>query len=734
MNKLYLLIALLFVLLTSNASAATTFYGNFNDTTTTCGVNTTSWPTNFVSAGNIVWNSTSQNGKCVGYYQNTNAGSPFSAKLACSPLLNVTPNFVLTYWVYTSSANALDANNPETWLSIWDSNNTVMRNTVDLGNTATTRGNQTMIKAGPAIGSGTAIEHFFNGSQVASTSGDEITYDRWHNVTVHKLSNGTMRMFVDEQLRFATISNSTISNNNTYLCLAAHRGRTVFFDNVTLTDGAGIASTTINATRTEYLEYENAYVTASVVNAPIADNLTFAYTIWYANGTGELMQTYTFVTVATNFSYTNFVNLGNNTNRTETRKISLFVNSTTSQLFNFTYPNVSVTVYKPTLDNCTLTQTRTINASLVDENGFAPILNTTTEFNGNITAVTGQRYSFGLQYNATNTSTAFVCIFPSWATYELQDSFTYYKTGAYSTRNYYLSTTLSNVSIPLTFYLLSITDSSELDLLLKDNIGNVIGDNVISVQRYFVTQNAYITVAQGLTDDSGRTNTWIYQPANTFRFIITTRAGEPVGSFTRVVDSSVQTGTSVSTGNGIYSLTFVVGQGGSSLYNQFGSIYAACTFVNTTGVLGCDVIDSTGASTSSTLFVNNLTMNGWVNICTSSGAGSSMTLTCTIPNWNTSYLNYQLNIYNPDGTYFTAVSGTIQARNFAIDWGDLGFIVTLFIIIFMFGVGAWNPAVALILGGAGLVAAYAIGAFQVGLGSLIGMLLVIAIIIWKGKT
>ena len=737
MNKLYLLIAILFVLLTSNANAATTFYGNFNDTGTTCGFNTTAWPNNLASGTGITWNATSINGKCVGYYERDPLvpSVAHSAKTACSPLLNVTPNFVLTYWVYASSVQAFDINNPEVWLSIWDSNNTPMRNAVDVGNTASPNGNQTMIKGGPAAGTGGTIAHIFNGSQVGSVDAGQLTYDRWHNVTVHKLANGTMRLFFDEVLQLAATSNSSIEKNNTYLCLGAHKGKTVLFSNVTLTDGAGIASTDINTTRQEYLEYENATISASVVGATVGDNLTFSYTIWYQNGTGELMQRYTYLAPSSNFTYTNVVNLGNNTNRTETRKISLFVNSTTSQLFNYTYANVSVTVYKPTLDNCTLTNTPTINVTILQEGTFGPAYNFTVEFNGNITPpVTGRYYSFGLQKNFTNTNNGTICIFPSWANYTLKDHFTYYAP-SYSTRNYYLSTQLTNISTPVTFYALLATDSSEVDITLKDSLSNLVPNYVINAQRYFVNLNAYLTVAQGLTDDSGRTNVFIYQPAGTYVFLVTTREGAIVGRFTQVIDSSIQTGTDAN-GNGIYALTLNLGQGSSNIYKQFGSTTATCSFSNQTTVLSCTVADQTGAAASSQLDVANMTRLGWSTVCTSQATGSSATLVCQIGNgWNTSIYSYNLLLRNNDGSYTTAYTGTLDftTNSLRTSWGTTGFVGTMFIVLMAFGIGIFSPAAALVMSGIGLVASFAFGLLDIGIGSLVGFLCIIALIIWKSR-
>ena len=309
-----------------------------------------------------------------------------------------------------------------------------------------------------------------------------------------------------------------------------------------------------------------------------------------------------------------------------------------------------------------------------------------------------------------------------------------YSYAGYSSRSYHANTSISNVAKNYSLYLLNTADSGELDISLKDNVGNPIAGYTLEIQRYFISTGAYITVAQIVTDYAGRGFTYVYQPAVKYQIIALDESGNVAKVFDNViVDSSIQTGV-LGSGAGIYALELTIGGELNQGFHQFGSISVSCTFDNSTTVLGCVVVDNTGATTSMQLDVSNLTINGWTRICTSSATGSSATLLCTIGDgWDKNLFQYSLILQNPDGTYFTAYSGTLDFRGMVINWGANGFLLTLFTFLTLAAIGAWNPVVALFLGGAGLVFAQVLGAFAVGQGTLIGILLVIVLLVWKSR-
>lgn len=481
-----------------------------------------------------------------------------------------------------------------------------------------------------------------------------------------------------------------------------------------------------------YSENDNANVTAVFTDVAAGSVLSVNFTMLMQNGT-SIKQTKTATTGGnlSNLSISSLFNVGAaSISAVEWRNFSsvAVINETLSNA-----TNVSVSVYRFILTNCSASsasQTRTINFSFIDEQGNQPLKNVTMEIVGNVTGRANSSFSFTL--NFTDIASGGLCLYPTTTNYSMTFDAIYHTAG-YTSRNYRAFGYFDNVSKQYLLYLLATSVSSEVDFTLKDPIGNKQPGYILDVQRYFYASNSYETVAQAKTDYNGRAFTYLYQPANSFRVVVRNSNGVPVQTFTPVViDSSVQTG-SITGGGGIYAISLTLGQGTQPIYDQFGNIYAACAFSNSTGVLSCTVIDSTLQATSAVLTVDNMTMDGWVNVCTATGVGSSSTPSCAISDWTKSVFRYKLDIYNPDGTFFTAYSGSIDYRSLVLDWGTYGFLLTWLAVITMGAVGIWNPIASLALGGGALVISWMLGIFNVGFATVISFMVLIMLIVWRSR-
>lgn len=306
----------------------------------------------------------------------------------------------------------------------------------------------------------------------------------------------------------------------------------------------------------------------------------------------------------------------------------------------------------------------------------------------------------------------------------------------YQNRQRFLNITVgSNTS--LVQYMLSTSAASEADFKVQDYLSNPIPNYTVQVQKFFPSLNSYQTIDEQKTDYAGKTTSWLYQPSSTYRIIILNNFAYVEAKDSVILNSQVQTGT-LSNGNGVYYILLTLTGGGNNVYKQFGSVNSSCLFNNGTTVLTCTLVDNSGTAFGSQLQVANLTPTGWVTICNSVATGTTATLLCTIGSgWNTSVFSYALSLRNSDGSYFTVATGTLDFRTTVVSWGTNGLFATLILILafFMLGVfiGGANPITALLSLDFGLILAYVIGAFDIGLGGLISLLVVSVLIMWRSR-
>lgn len=383
----------------------------------------------------------------------------------------------------------------------------------------------------------------------------------------------------------------------------------------------------------------------------------------------------------------------------------------------------------PILTNCTSIPlditTPIFTYYIKDETTQNVVKNATIELSINITTLSNA--TFGFQLNLTNTDYTSICS----STNNISSVLFY---ANYYASGYFQRTYLNFVNLNITsnqsslLYLLQSALSSELDITVKDYAQNPLVNYIVAAQRYFPTLNAYLQVTQALTDYNGHGTMQIQPSGSPYIFVITDRSGSLVATFSPV---NINSGLLIATN--IYGITFTVNAPAYSIYKQFGQVTAVCTFTNATAILNCLVSDASGIATRSQLVVNTLNNSGFIQSCYTSASSASTTLICSIPSWNTTIFNYVLTVFNPDGTNFVADQGSFDYRVILINWGTSGFIITLFIFLVLMAFGAWNPITSIVLGGFALLVSYLIGAFNISFAALIGIILVIAIMIWKSR-
>jgi hypothetical protein len=285
----------------------------------------------------------------------------------------------------------------------------------------------------------------------------------------------------------------------------------------------------------------------------------------------------------------------------------------------------------------------------------------------------------------------------------------------YSTRTYYIP--FSNTTINA--YLLKT--SSGLSQLFKtvNLYDNEVVGAVINVRKFI--SGSWITVAQGITDDTGTVGIAL-SPLINYN-AIASKTGYINRTRTFTPSTSV--------------VKFIFGAENIPNYLSWLSdrVKSNCTYTNTTyRDMACDVNDTAG-------IVVNTVMKAWqysgitpTQICQNEDATAPYNLNCTFTNLNRTFY-WTLSAVTDDGT-FQLDSGWKQYTTI-FNYGMMGLFVMLMMFIIIGFVGMWNPPIAIILSVLSLIIGYLLNFInfgEAGIGAVISIVLVGIVFAFKIKS
>lgn len=510
----------------------------------------------------------------------------------------------------------------------------------------------------------------------------------------------------------------------------------------------GTPTRTLTVDKNNYTEGDSANLSIAVNSLNLNTNVTSNFSVKYANGT-VVWFLQSINDTQTNPVYLSYslpvgaVSAVSNFNETIVFNVSTNLSLSNGTWINFN--NISsALLHKIVLQNCRIiasTSPSALTFTTYDENTLNYLNGTYYQLtlNASLPGKTFQRnYSFiwnntipvgsFMQANTT------VCIYPEWQTYYVQ-GLILYTNNSYVVRNYRVFSNLSEVRKNVTLYSIQnstfSSSTAEVDFTLKDYAGNLLSGYTIQVQRYFVGNGSFIGVAQAVTDYAGRAITYLDTSAQSFRVIVLDADGNFVQSFSPVVLTA-----SLLVATNTYGLTLTIQPQDYSIYPWFGHVSANCAFNNATSLLSCDVNDATQIGVSSTLTVQNLSINGWSTICTSSATGASATLVCSVPGWNNSIFKYQLLIYDSNGVYFQAGEGILDYRVSpfgSVSWGAGGWLIALILCVALFALGFQNMNAALAMLALAIIGISWLNIITISLYAEISLLLLIGLMMWKSR-
>lgn len=502
----------------------------------------------------------------------------------------------------------------------------------------------------------------------------------------------------------------------------------------------GTPTRTLSLDKSNYTESENANLTIAVSALNLNSNITSNFSVKYANGS-VIWFLRTVNDTQTNPVYlsysmpTGVVSSVSNLNETIIFNVSTNLSLTNGTWINFNNITSSL-LHKITLQNCRITYSTSPSAltfTTFDEDSLVYINGTYYQMDVNV-SLFGNSFQRNYSFIKNNTipvgsfmqANMTVCIYPEWQTYSV-NGLVVYTNNSMVSRVFVVNTNLSEVRKNVSLYLLSNQTADQVIIFVNDENGLPVENVKVDVQRYFVGNGSYISVAQILSDFEGKGTTYLRVNDLFYRFALSIN-----GTLVTSIPPTViicQSGTCPP-----YTITLPLDRAGQShLIERFGQFSTICSFNNATNYLTCDVLDSSGLTTHANLTVENYGAIAWNQVCSNYCQSNVCTLVCLIPNGNTSMSRYTVYAYDSENEPVIAASGVLDYRVQLISWGTTGLYLGLIIVPTLFLLGRFNPVAAITMALIGLIAGAYTAMLPITVGSLVGLIAVAAIIIWKIK-
>jgi hypothetical protein len=483
----------------------------------------------------------------------------------------------------------------------------------------------------------------------------------------------------------------------------------------------------IASDKNDYIEFEDAlitlYVKDEVGRATFTANITFVYNNTY--NTSVFLDSYTTNSDLRIFSNT-FDTLQSFSDN-ETRKY--FANLTISSQNSSRIMNSAVqqlTVYKIILTNCSagsISQTKALTFFVKDEETDGPIQNATIEATFDVWKTGEIKRNYAWKFYLENTDNQSICIYPSWATYTIDSMIQYYKTG-YKDRTYFIFANISNATTGTNLYLLDLNTGDILIVYVRDENGNKVQDAIVKIQRYFVGNNSYKTVAQLKTDFEGKGVSFVRVNEIYYKFIIEK-------NFVVLRETQPTIITCISGGCPPYTLTLTISEQQPAKYFRYvGKIAYACQLNEETNILKCTVSDTSQLMQKSRLLVEKKGALKFDTLCDNTCESSACTLTCDLGNRTNKIYRYMLFAYFPKSPVVLE-QNILDYLTGLISWGSQGLLLSFLIVATLFFVGIWNPVVSMVFAFLGIITGYLFGMIPVSISSLIGLGIALSILIYK---
>ena len=289
-----------------------------------------------------------------------------------------------------------------------------------------------------------------------------------------------------------------------------------------------------------------------------------------------------------------------------------------------------------------------------------------------------------------------------------------YSSAKYKARNFYFSLANRSHNI-LNLYLLSLGNSTDVVITSKDESGNLIQNATLSLLRYYVDSNSYVTVAMERTNEQGEAifdvdfDDAFYQTLGKYKEFQVLTSGTKIFSTTLTIKIDTLTNPF----SGIDAVT---------------RVRSNITFNNETQTFSFFFSDGDGLSRTGTLRI----YEGDTIVCENSAEGSSGTVLCQYNTTNS--LSIVRAVGYIDGSLIPIVVKEILSgflREAKDIFGRSGMFYTIIFAGTSAGLGIFHPAAAIIMFLAGLMGMLFMGIGFINMTVYILIMIVGSLVIWR---
>lgn len=292
----------------------------------------------------------------------------------------------------------------------------------------------------------------------------------------------------------------------------------------------------------------------------------------------------------------------------------------------------------------------------------------------------------------------------------------------YGQRNYYFTLT-NETNETLIAYLLDNSTGHWVALYTLTTMEQPISNTNITIEA--ITADGWNAVAQGITDDIGN-YPFFLNPTTNYLVILT---------HSNYNDRNVSLIPSL-TEYKIYLQSDIVS---TSYWDYYKNVAADCSFNNTTRLLNCSWVDSSGFIENVSMEVTRIFSNSTtVSFCTNDSTNSSGWFACNFSNpANSSFLWTLYGDFDDEQlTTVPLVSGSWTDGQAVLSYGTTGLFITFIIVLFcgMIGVQMGNPISVILFTGLGIIFSIMLGfvTFTISpLGMITGLFGIMGVYIYK---
>lgn len=347
-------------------------------------------------------------------------------------------------------------------------------------------------------------------------------------------------------------------------------------------------------------------------------------------------------------------------------------------------------------------------------------------FNYWISSGSGLVYkNYSLQNSSVSTE-AYFCLFPINNTLKINANIDYSATG-YSSRSYYLrQAEITNITNPITLYLLDSGLSTSIIINVKDKYLTNLKNHLVKILRYYPGLGAYYLVEIAKTDDFGNSLIKAQEEDIDYRIQIENSTGGQIYSSNpmRIICTASPC-----------KLEFITGSTEHIVQNlvDFANVQYTLTWNNNTGYVNFEFSDISGLTQSMRLLVVQIKNYGEVTICDQVITGASGISSCYIgANATGEYMAKVYRTASP-AKYFASLS--IGLSNIWQTFGTEGLVWMFMFMVIMFFTGlAVGPAAAGIMTVAGFIFMMATGIVYMPWIVVVSIIVVVIIFIIKMRS